>query len=208
MDEEKYQEIIKILIGKETENSEKIRTERKYEYEKGILWKKNKDKRKRILRRHEVEPVMYMVHDDPIEGHFSSRIMYKKIKERYYYPRMKEKIEEYVETCDKCQRRKKPKIKNKLNPIKVKEPFYQIGIDIIGLLKEMSKGNKYIVTAIDYFTKWPEVRALKEAIAKEVSNFIYEEIICKHKCSKKILTDRRTHFNNKLIEKLMKKFGI
>ena len=49
---------------------------------------------------------------------------------------------------------------------------------------------------MDYFTKWPEARALKEANAKEISKFIYEDIICKYGCPQKILTDRGTHFNN------------
>jgi len=36
------------------------------------------------------------------------------------------------------------------------------------------------VTAIDYFMKWHIAKALKEVIAKAVSKFIYEKIICEH----------------------------
>ena len=149
-----------------------------------------------------------MIHDDPTGAHFSVRAMYEKLKERYYWPKMKEDIETYVKSCDQCQRRRKPKNKNKLNPIKVKEPFYQIGIDIVGPLNETTEGNKYIVVAIDYFTKWPEARAIREATAKEVSTFIYEKIICRHGCLKKIIMDRETHFNNRMIEELMNKFKV
>ena len=56
-----------------------------------------------------------------------------------------------------------------------------------------SANNRYIVTAIDYFTKWPEARALKTAEAKEIVRFIYEEIVCRHGYSKKMLSDRGTH---------------
>ena len=72
-------------------------------------------------------------------------------------------------------------------------------------MNETTEGNKYIVVAVDHFTKWPEARAIKEATAKEVSTFIYEEIICRHGCPKKIITDRGTHFNNRMIEELMNK---
>ncbi len=42
----------------------------------------------------------------------------------------------------------------------------------------------------------------------EVATFIYKKIICRHGCPRKILTNRETHFNNKMIEELMKKFNI
>src|SRR6266542_3507759 len=112
---------------------------------------------------------------------------------------MYENIKTYVESYDQCQRRRKLKNKNKLHNIKAIEPFYQIGIDIIGLLPITSRRKRYIVTVIDYFIKWIEAKALKEANAYEIATFIYKKIICRHECSRKILTDRETHFNNKMI---------
>ena len=58
------------------------------------------------------------------------------------------------------------------------------------------------------FTKWPEARAVTEATASQVALFVYEEIICRHGCPIKILSDRGTHFNNAMIKELMEKFGI
>lgn len=59
---------------------------------------------------------------------------------------------------------------------------------------------------MDYLTKWPEAKPVKEATAEETVKFIYEDIICRHGCPEKILTDRGTHFNNLLVSLLMKKF--
>ena len=39
-------------------------------------------------------------------------------------------------------------------------------------------GNRYIVIAVDYFSRWPEARPLRHANATSVATFIYEEIIC------------------------------
>ncbi|RGB23057.1 hypothetical protein C1646_775075 [Rhizophagus diaphanus] len=77
--------------------------------------------------------------------------------------------------CNNCQRRNNPQGLYELHPIEVKEPFHMIGIDVIGLLLKTEEGNKYIVVAIDFFMKWPEAKAIKEANAKEISKFIYEE---------------------------------
>src|SRR6266508_5765641 len=121
---------------------------------------------------------------------------------------MKDNIKSYIQTCNQYQRRGKTTDENELHSIKIKKPFYQWGIDIIGSLTETSRENKYIVVAIDYFTKYPEARALSNANAKSVVNFIYEDIICRHGCPRKILSDRGSYFNNQVIEKLFERFKI
>ena len=95
---------------------------------------------------------------------------------------MYEDIRRYVQTCDACQQRENPRANNVLHPIEPKAPFQRIGIDIIGPLTITKKENRYIVTAMDYFTKWPIAKAIKEVTAKTVSKFIYEKIICEHGC--------------------------
>ncbi len=112
---------------------------------------------------------------------------------------MYEDIRGYVQTCDVCQRRGNPKANNILHPIEPKASFQRIGIDIVGPLTITKKGNRYIVTAMDYFTKWLIAKAIKEATAKTVSKFIYKKIICQHECSQVLQSDRGTHFVNKVI---------
>src|SRR5215471_3391169 len=121
---------------------------------------------------------------------------------------MKRDIEDYVKSCDSCQRRNKPRGKHELHSIKIKEPWYQIGIDFVGPLPITSKGNRYIIVAMDYFTKWPEARAVSEATAEKTVEFILEEIICRHGAPRRILSDRESHFNNRLMEGLTKEFKI
>src|SRR6266511_400780 len=88
---------------------------------------------------------------------------------------MYEDIRGYVQTCDACQRRGNPKVNNILHPIELKAPFQRIGIDIVGPLMITKKGNRYIVTAMDYFTKWLIAKAIKEVTAKTISKFIYKK---------------------------------
>ena len=61
--------------------------------------------------------------------------------------------------------------------------------------------------ATDYLTKWPEAKAMKEATAENVVEFIWR-IICRHGCPKIILSDRGTHFRNKIVDRLCEKFRI
>ena len=48
-----------------------------------------------------------------------------------------------------------------------------IGVDLIGPLKEYD-GKEYIATAVCYFTKFVEARAISNKMAEEVGTFIYE----------------------------------
>lgn len=48
-----------------------------------------------------------------------------------------------------------------------------MGIDLIGPLPETARGNKYIVTLTDYFSKWAEAAPLSSKHAAGVATFIY-----------------------------------
>ena len=50
----------------------------------------------------------------------------------------------------------------------------QVGIDLVGPLPITSRGNKYIVTLVDYFSKWPEAEALPDKSAEGVALFLYK----------------------------------
>ena len=129
-----------------------------------------------------------------------------KIKERYYWPKMYNDIKIYIESCDNCQRRGKTKRREELLPLKIGGPFDKIGIDIKGPLPVTQKGNRYIIVAMDYFTKWPEARAIPNAKAETVAKFLFEEIISRHGVPKEILSDRGTSFNNALINEICDKY--
>ncbi len=198
MDEETYQTLVRDI--------EKYHD--KYKLKEGKFIKIKSDKELKILKRNEIEPILSLVHEHLLSGHFGLEAILTKLKKRYYWPKMKNDIKSYIQTCDQCQRRGKTTNENELHLIKIKELFYQWGIDIVGSLTETSRRNKYIVVAINYFTKYPEARALTNANAKSVANFIYENIICRHRCSRKIISDRESHFNNQVIEKLLEWFKI
>ena len=58
-----------------------------------------------------------------------------------------------------------------LHPIPV--IWSQVGMDLIGPLTETPRGNKYIITLTDYFSKWTEATALPDKSADRVARFMY-----------------------------------
>lgn len=59
-------------------------------------------------------------------------------------------------------------------------------------------GFKYVVVAIDYFSKWTEARPLKDKTAVSVARFLYDEVICRHGCPKIQINDQGREFVNNL----------
>jgi transposase InsO family protein len=121
---------------------------------------------------------------------------------------MYEDIRTHVRICDTCQRRRKEKEIEPLQPVKVTTAFAHIGIDIIGPLPRTLRGNRYIIMAIDYLTKYPEARALQLADSLSIVPFIYEDIICRHGIPLEITSDRGTEFVNELVRTLCQQYKI
>src|SRR6266540_7235411 len=97
---------------------------------------------------------------------------------------------------------------NQKRKIQLTDIFERWEIDIVEPLPITREENRYIVVAMDYFTRWSEARTIKAANAETVATFIYEEIICQFGPPRVLQSDRGTHFVNEVIQKLTKRFRI
>ena len=88
-----------------------------------------------------------------------------------------------IKSCDTCQRQnhKLSKTAATLHPIRVEgEAWRQLGMDLVGPLHTTPRGNKYIMTVTDYYTKWAEAEPLKDKSAASVSSVLYTVSITRH----------------------------
>jgi hypothetical protein len=82
-----------------------------------------------------------------------------------------------------------------LHPIIKTWPFRGWGLDFVGKNHPSpSKGHQFVLVAIDYFTKWTEVVALKNMTCKEVIEFINEHIIHRFDIPQILTMDQGTSF--------------
>ena len=80
-----YQETPQNLIPRQTKSF--INLCKNFQIKNNYLYKINKRSENnllRVIRRFEMEPVLYMMHNDPTAGHFATDIMFNKIRDRYY----------------------------------------------------------------------------------------------------------------------------
>lgn len=121
---------------------------------------------------------------------------------------MKSDVDDYVKKCDPCQRNNTAFLKNAptLHSIPVpNEAMKQIGVDITSLPE--INGYRYVIVAIDYFTKWSEVKALKDKTAVTVAQFLYK-LICAHSCFQIQINDQGREFVNSVSDSLHRLTGV
>ena len=80
----------------------------------------------------------------------------------------------------------------------------QVAVDLIGPLPVTAGGNQFIVTMIDYFTKWPEAAALPSKSADGIAQYKMYYVFG---CAKVMITDQGREFVNHINEVLMQLAG-
>ena len=177
--------------------------------DKILMYKQPKCHSKIVVPEHLVNQICSLFHDSKEAGHMATDKMFHTIEQKLYWPNMFFDINEYCETCDQCQRYKSNKInKAPLQPIKVNSTWQLVGIDVVGPLNISTSGNKYIIVAIDYFSKYCEAIAIPDFTALTTANFIFNNIICRFGSPQMIITDQGVNFEAELTKELCKLCGI
>ena len=79
-------------------------------------------------------------------------------------------------------------------------------IDFMGPFPS-SYNNMYILLAVDYVSKWVESIATYTNDAKVVLNFLKRNIFTRFGTPRSIKSDKGSHFCNRMVEKLLKRYG-
>ncbi|XP_047253734.1 uncharacterized protein LOC124887859 [Capsicum annuum] len=108
----------------------------------------------------------------------------------------------YAQKCPKCQIhgdliRRPP---HELQAISSPWLFVAWGMDVIGPIDpSASNGHRFILVAIDYFTKWVEAASYKAVTKKAIANFIRNNLICRFRVPESIITDNGANLNSHLM---------
>ena len=144
------------------------------------------------------------LHEHSTGGHLGETRTLHKMKQAFYWPRMRDDVQRMCRSCDKCTARK-PTLKKTRAPLKqyvVGEPMERMAIDVIGPLPKTKKGNKYVVVIADYFTKWTEAFALPNQEAETVARVLVEEVVCRLGVPRQLHSDKGTNFESQIFQEM------
>ena len=153
--------------------------------------------------------VIRMLHDE--SGHLGRNKVQENAKKRFYWPKMNDDIQDYINRCHTCQmyayRRRKQQFP--LQPIinKVSDFLDLVGVDAIGPLPTTYRGNKFALVMIDYFTKWSEAVPVKALTAEATVKF-FRQVFSHIGAPKKLLSDNGSNFVAEETEKYLDEQGI
>ncbi len=86
--------------------------------------------------------------------------------------------------------------------------FEKWRLDAVGPLPMKSKGKCYILTTIDYVSRWAETKVVKHITTKEVAKFVYEDICCKFGVPFELISDQGPRFQAERMDYLCNKLKI
>jgi len=116
--------------------------------------------------------------------------MMEYIRSRFYWPGYLHDIDIHLRSCADCLRRENPRRrKAPLQCYNVGNPFQRVCVDIMGPFPTSKNGNKYLVTLLDQFTKWPEVVTVKDIRSETVASALLYNIFNRFGIPSEIHTD-------------------
>ena len=152
--------------------------------------------------------LLILAHDK--QGHNGFRRTYASLKNRHHWKGMKKSVHQHCMNCQVCTRHniKTQQLKNE-HFSSPPQPMEFIAMDLIGEFHlASSKGNRYALTAVCMLTGFTFYIPLKSKHAEDVIKAYIDHICCIFGPSRKILTDNRTEFKNKLWTEVFEKLRI
>lgn len=156
------------------------------------------------------DEILQWAHDSLAAGHLGKNRTLDNIRRRYYWPRLAQDVSAYVFSCYTCQRfreRSDPPM-GELLPIAPSDVWTHLSMDIIGPIHASRQGNRYILTFIDFGTRFAEAVPMKTVTSIDVCRELIRTIILRHGCPATITSDRGVQFVSKVTSHFFELLGI
>ena len=176
----------------------------------GVLYKKwvtsdgSKPKLQLLVPLSLRKQVLEAVHDSVTSGHLGVQKTISRARQVFYWYMLQETIRDWIRNCNKRGSRKRPlKTPTAKNATyNVGAPMDRLAIDILDPFPQTERDNKYVLVAIDRFTKWVEAYAIPNFRAETVANKLVYEFISRFGVPLDIDSDQGRNFESKLFTEL------
>lgn len=152
--------------------------------------------------------LLELLHDHTCSGHLGTRRTTDRVLEKWYWPGAYGDVRVYCETCEACQRRSRPVPARKAVQVHepVSSPFERVAMDITELPMS-SKGHKFALVVMDYFTKFVRIFPMKDQRAETVADCLMQWV-CDFGVPERLHTDQGRQFESSVFQTLCRRLGI
>ena len=150
------------------------------------------------------------VHDGKAAAHLGKKRTLKLLARSVHWYKMDHDVSWWIKTCPVCQRRKKPQA----NPHAPSKPYIsgcfneRVAMDIVGPMKKTQRGNIYILTITDHFTKFSRAVALPDQRARTIADAFLDRWVNDFQPPLQLHTDQGANFESELMQQVCELFRI
>lgn len=148
--------------------------------------------------------VMRLAHSGLLAGHEGTGKTVSRINAQFYWPALQQDVANFVRSCDVCQKTI-PKGKVKKVPLDkmplIDVPFKRCAVDLIGPLLVTRRKYRYILTMVDFATRYPEAVALKNIETETVAEALVS-IFSRVGVPEELLTDQGSQFMSNILKEV------
>ncbi|CAG2242289.1 unnamed protein product [Mytilus edulis] len=154
--------------------------------------------------------VLNQVHNTVTGGDLGVRKTLSKIKQRYFWYKMRQDVKFWCTKCDICASKKAPckKPKAPMKQYLVGAPWERMAIDILGPLPISVNNNRYLMVVQDYFSKWTEAIPIPDTEAVTVAKKFVERIVTIFGVPLSIHSDQGSNFESNVFKEMCIILGI
>lgn len=159
---------------------------------------------------HEIEEILKKIHSSNNTGHHIGRdaMITQFRRQGFNFSNLKARSLDIKKNCPLCLKPSKKKKEKPVKQIISYEPLERIQIDSITLASDLSQlGLKYLITAIDHFSKFAWCRAVRSINGESTLSFL-EEIFGQNGHPKILHSDNGSEFCNKVVKEYLDKHDI
>ena len=118
----------------------------------------------------------------------------------FWWPQIQKDATEYVRKCERCQKHAPliHQLAGHLDPISSPWPFVQWALDILGPFPWVTGNRRFVLVAIDYFTKWVEAEAFANIRDLDFKKFMWKSIVTRFRVPDSLIFDNGLQFDNRV----------
>jgi len=182
----------------------------RYTMREGKLWYDDGLCLRMVVPSEQKQTLLELAHKDPIYGAHQGIKGTRKKLSWFYWEGMTRDIESCVKTCSTCQQMKnaRPSKTGLLHSIRTSALCERIHLDIVGPINATIRGNRYVLTMIDAFSRYGYTSAVKNATTEEVIKFIKKRVLHTHGPPENIVTDNGAHFTSEKFQQFLRELGV
>jgi transposase InsO family protein len=164
-----------------------------------------------VMPEHLRAQLLTVAHDAADSGHLGVNRTLEKLLERCWWPGIQQDVKNWVASCPACLRRKCPTRPQKAPLQQTPQPcrpWQSVQIDIKGPLCRTERGNQYILSMCDCFSKWMETCALSSIEAEKVADALVRQVVLRHGVPDTIHSDQGRQFESRVFANLCEQLGV